>query len=105
MSRQANTVTYGVDQGLLILVTDTTVEETGVNAGELYEFVSSWPALVRWGADDASIADGGFDFCVPAGQAIRARVPNGDTALNVIELSAESHASATMLMSLVSEEV
>ena len=100
-----STLTYKPDAGLEVLVTATTVEETGVNAGELYEFVSTDPCLVRWGTDDASAADAGFDFCVPANFPIRARVPNGITAVNIIEASTASAATAACFLSQVEEVV
>ena len=80
-----------------------TVEQTALIGGELYEFVASDPCLCRWGADDATIADGGFDFAVPANFPIRARVPFSITAINVIEASAASAATAVLLMSKIAD--
>jgi len=105
MSGQINTATYAPDAGLEVLLGATTVEETGVNAGELWEFVSTVCCLARWGTDNASAADAGFDFAIPANQAIRARVPNGVTAVNIIEASTQSDAADVCFMSLVREEV
>ncbi len=96
MSNQTN---YATDGGLLVLITAASVEQTGLKAGEVYEFVASWPCVVRWGADDATIADGGFDFACPAGSVIRATCPYGDAAVNVLEASAESNTDATLLIS------
>ncbi len=92
---------YAKDSGKLVLITAATVEQTGLTAGRTYEFVASWPCVCRWGADDASIADGGFDFAIPAGGTVRAICPSGDSAINVIEASSESNAAATLLISEV----
>lgn len=98
---EANRLDYFADSGLLILIGAATVEQTGFKPGQLYEFVATDPCLCRWGAADAAIADAGFDFAVPAGAAIRAFCPAGDTALNVIEASSASAGSATLLVSRV----
>jgi hypothetical protein len=92
-------INYKTDGGLLVLIGAATVEQTGLVSGEIYEFVASWPCLCRWGADDASIADGGFDFAVPAGGMVVSQCPEGVTAINVIELSAESNAAAALAIS------
>ncbi len=92
---------YVIDDGQLILIGAATVEQTGFEAGETYEFVASDPCLCRWGAGDATIADGGFTFCVPANLPIRAVCPSGISAVNVIELSAASAATAALAVSKV----
>ena len=92
---------YVVDGGLLILIGAATVEQTGMLPGETYAFLATDPAVCRWGADDASAADGGFDFLVPPGILVFAVCPSGDTAINVIELSAASAATAAMGVSRV----
>jgi hypothetical protein len=97
---------YATDGGLLVLVGAATVEQTGMKPGRTYEFVMSdtngVTALCRWGADDASIADGGFDFAVPSGAVVRAVCPTGDSAINVIEAEAGATATAALLISEVS---
>lgn len=98
---EANRLDYFAQGGLLILIGAATVEQTGMLPGQLYEFVATDPCLCRWGADDASIADAGFDFAVPAGAVIRAFCPTGDTAINVIEASDASAATAVLLISKV----
>lgn len=95
-----NGTDYSTDSGLVILIGATTVEQTGILPGETYEFLASDPCVCRWGADDASAADGGFDFVV--GHVIsRVRCPAGVTAINVIELSAASAATAVLAISRV----
>lgn len=98
---QPNRLDYFPQGGLLVLITAATVEQTGMLPGALYEFVASDPCLCRWGADNATIADGGFDFAVPAGAVIRAYCPVGDTAINVIEATSASDGAATLLISRV----
>jgi len=95
---------YERDGGLLVLVGAATVEQTGMTAGRTYEFVAhDAAALVRWGAGDASIADGGFDFCVPQNAAIRSVCPASVTAVNVIEANAASVATATLTIAHVEQ--
>jgi len=88
---------YARDGGLLVLLGAATVEQTGMVAGRTYEFAADdGAALIRWGAGDASIADGGFDFCVPRNCTVRSTCPAGVTAVNVIEANAGSVATATL---------
>ncbi len=87
---------YTVDGGLIVLIGAATVEQTGFSAGQTYEFLASDPCLCRWGAGDATIADGGFDFACPAGSIIRAVCPSGDSAINVIEMTSASDGAATL---------
>ena len=90
---------YAVDGGTIILITAATVEQTGMRAGATYDFVATGgTALCRWGAGDATIADGGFDFAVPPGVVVSAICQTGDTAINVIE--AESGSSATAVLAI-----
>lgn len=96
---------YVADGGLVVLLGASTVEQTGLTAGETYEFTATGgTAIVRWGAADASAADAGFDFAVPPGAVIRARVPTGDTAVNIIEAEAGSTATAVVTMARVNAE-
>lgn len=88
--------------GLLIAIGDTTVEQTGMLPGELYQFTAiGGMALCRWGASDAAIADAGFDFAVPPGAVVRSRCPAATTAINVIESDAGSIATATLAVARV----
>ena len=87
--------------GFVILVGATGVEQTGLTAGALYEFVATWPCVCRWDTTDAAPTDGAFTFAVPANHPIRVRCPTGNTLLNVEEASAESHASAALFLSVV----
>ena len=102
-SYASQSASYYIDGGVIVLITSATVEQTGMVAGRTYEFVAiDGGALCRWGADDASIADGGFDFAVPKnGNAIRAVCPAGDTAINVIESDGGSVATAVLCISEV----
>ena len=96
---------YVANGGLVILLGASTVEQTGLTAGETYEFTATGgTALVRWGADDASIADAGFDFAVPASCVVRARVPTGDSAVNIIEAEAGSTGTAIVTMARLNAE-
>ena len=95
--------TYVAEGGLLVALGAATVEQTGMLPGHTYEFVASAPALARWGADDASSADGGFDFVIPANTPVRAVCPAGDTAINIIEANADSSANATVHIARVSQ--
>jgi hypothetical protein len=92
---------YVPEGGLLVALGAATVEQTGMLPGHTYEFVASAPALARWGADDASIADGGFDFTLPANTPVRSICPAGDTAINIIEANADSSANATVTIARV----
>lgn len=105
MSAPSNSGQYKRAGGLLVLLGAATVEQTGMVAGRTYEFVTAGDsgdtALVRWGADDASIADGGFDFAVPVGAVIRSVCPAGVTAVNIIEAEAGTSATAAVLIAEV----
>lgn len=91
---------YKRDAGLLVLLGAATVEQTGMVAGRVYEFAAQGGgALVRWGAGDATIADGGFDFLVPGGGVVRSTCPAGVTAVNIIESDAGSIATAVVCIS------
>lgn len=95
---------YAAGGGLLVLLGASTVEQTGMLPGHVYEFVSTGgTALCRWGASDAAIADGGFDFSVPPGAVVRARCPTGTTAINIIEAEAGSTATAVVTIARVKE--
>lgn len=98
----SKSASYAIDGGDIVLLGAATVEQTGLVAGRTYEFVVvGGLALFRWGADDASIADGGFDFAVPEGAVVRSVCPDGDTAINVIEGDGSSTATAAVFISLV----
>jgi len=102
-------MTYPADEqtdkalgGQLILITAASVEQTGLLPGALYEFTAhGGGALCRWDTTAATIADGGFTFCVSAGETKRVRCPAGNTLLNVIEMDADSAAAATLILSEV----
>ncbi len=101
-----NGTRYVAGGGLLILLGAATVEQTGLLPGAKYEFKSAdGNALIRWGTEDASAADGGFDFCVRRnGDSIRAMCPPGITAVNVIEATVDSSATAAVLMSRIDNQ-
>ncbi len=109
MPSPSKSASYIADGGLLVLLGAATVEQTGMVAGRTYEFVVSSAgtagagsaALCRWGAADASIADGGFDFAVPSGSGVRSVCPAGITAINIIEAEGGTVATAVVLISEV----
>lgn len=90
--------------GIKIAVGATTVEITTMKPGRRYLLVHSTggdaattqsPGCVgRWSASDASSANGGFDFAIPAGGWLEI-VAQG-TTLNVIEMDATSAATAAL---------
>jgi hypothetical protein len=93
---------YIRDGGKLVLLGAATVEQTGLIAGNTYEFTAvGGTALLRWGADDATIADGGFDFALSPGNTIKAVCPAGDSAINIIEAEAGTTATAAVLIAQV----
>ena len=101
MSEQA----YKALGGQLILITAASVEQAGLLPGALYEFTASGGgALCRWDTTAATIADGGFTFCIAPGDTKRVRNPAGNTLLNVIEMDADSAAAATLIMTEVVPE-
>ena len=86
---------YVAGGGLIVALGATTVEQTGMLPGWLYEFTTmGGHALMRWGASDASAADAGFDFAVSPGGVVRAVCPTNITAINIIEADAQSVATA-----------
>lgn len=88
--------------GVLILITAASVEQTGLVGGTFYEFTAvGGMALCRWDTTAATIADGGFTFCVPEGERLVVQNPVGNTLLNVIEASGDSAAAATLILSVV----
>ncbi len=109
MPAPSQSASYVAAGGLLVLLGAATVEQTGLVAGRTYEFTVSSAgtagagggALARWGASDASIADGGFDFAIPSGSAIRSVCPAGITAINIIEAEGGTVATAVVLISEV----
>lgn len=89
-----------------VVFSDVTAEQTGMIPGRLYRFTAiGGQALVRWGADDATAADGGYDFAVVPGDAVVTRCPEGTTAFNVIESDAGSIATATLIAAAIDEGV
>lgn len=89
---------YFLSGGILVLIGATSVEDTNFKAGETYDFTATGgTALCKWGPDNATIADGGFDFAVPPGAVVRATCPTGISALNVIEGEAGSTATAVLV--------
>ncbi len=103
MSTPSSSGVYVTGGTLLILITAASVEQTGFIAGRTYEAVAiDGGALVKYGTDAATIADGGFDFAVPKnGPPMRFVMPAGVTLLNVIESDAGSVATAVLLISEV----
>lgn len=90
--------------GLNIAIGATTVEQTGIVPGATYMFVARLgAACVAWGADDATVADGGFDFAVPVDGVVFAQAPEGITAVNVIEAEDGSDADAVLLVARVAD--
>ncbi len=101
MSTPSTSGTYVLGGGILILITAASVEQTGLTAGRTYEAVAiDGGALVKYGTDAATIADGGFDFAVPKNGG-PVRFVMVDTILNVIESDSASVATAVLLISEV----
>lgn len=98
--------------GIKVAVGATTVEITSLLPGRRYMVVhsaggdaavtQSGGAVVRWGADDASSANGGFDFAIPAGGIVLVRAPG--TTANVIEMDNTSAATAALYFCLIGDE-
>lgn len=87
---------FDEDEGKVILITDTTVEQAGFVIGRDYYFVARGGlALCRWGTDAASSADDGFDFAVSA-SSVTLVVRATQVALNVIEAESSSTATAVL---------
>ena len=88
--------------GLIIALSDTGVEQTGMIPGAVYEFVAvGGSAVARWDTTTAAASDGGFTFFIPQNTPIRVRCPLGNTLLNVIEANADSTAAAVVLAVIV----
>ena len=98
-----NGTTYAVDGGFIVLLGAITVEQTGMLPGETYEFKAfDGNALCRWGTDAASAADGGFDFGVRRnGDVVRVLCPAGITAINIIEATVDSSATAAVAIARI----
>lgn len=99
MSIEDDGKTYVALAGLVVLIGDASVEQTGMKAGVEYEFVATDPCVCRWDTTDAAPADGGFTFAVPANVPVRYVCPSGNTLLNVEEASAASAATAVLMIS------
>ena len=88
--------------GLVVLITAASVEETGMEGGAEYEMSAiGGIALCRWDTTAAAASDGGFTFVVAPGMPKRIKCPTGNTLLNVIEASADSSATAVLVISKV----
>jgi hypothetical protein len=83
------------DAGIKVAVGATTVEITSLSPGKVYQLNSvGGNALVRVGADDASSANGGFDFCVNDFTQMHWKATS--TTINVIEADTTSAATAAL---------
>ena len=90
--------------GLIIALSDSAVEETGLLPGRLYEITCvGGHALCRFDTTSASAADGGFTFAVGA-TPLRVRCPTGNNLLNAIEASADTATAAQLCVCLIAEE-
>ena len=103
MSTPSTSGVYVAGGALLVLITSASVEQTGLVAGRTYEAVAiDGGALIKYGTDAATIADGGFDFAVPKNAPpMRFVMPAGVTLINVIESDGGSVATAVLLISEV----
>ena len=100
MSRNDQETTYKALGGQVVLITASSVEQTGLLPGALYEMTAvGGHALCRWDTTAAAATDGSFTFAVSPGNPVRVRCPAGNTLLNVIEASADSAAAATLILS------
>lgn len=93
-------------KGRLIAVATAAAADTGFLSGRLYRIsmmgaagVSSMAAC-RWGANDPTVADGGFDFAITTNEPLYVRVPTGTTELRAIRAVA---VDATLLAQLIDE--
>ena len=103
MSTPSSSGVYVEGGALLVLITVASVEQAGLVPGRTYEALAIGAgALVKYGTDAATIADGGFDWAVSKnGPPMRFVMPAGVTLINVIESDDTSSASAILLISEV----
>ena len=102
-SGRSDPVAFVQDAGIKVAIGATTVEITSLTAGERYRLsAQGGGAAVRIGADDASSANGGFDFAVLNGESVYVR--GLGTTINVIELDATSDAAAALYIQRVSSD-
>jgi len=91
---------YQAIGGFVVLLGATSVEQTGLEAGRVYEFsVTGGTALCRWDTTAAAASDGSFTFAVVPNTYLRVKCPIANTLLNVIE--AETGSTATAVLTLV----
>lgn len=94
--------TYEPLGGVSVVISDASVEQTGLEPGASYDFVATGgTALCRWDTTAATAADGGYTFAVPPGTVVRVRNPADNTLLNVIEAEAGSTATAILTFAKV----
>jgi hypothetical protein len=94
--------TFKEDAGIKVAVGATTVEITSLLPGKEYQLNAvGGDALIRVGADDASSANGGFDFIVSQYSQMHWR--SRGTTINVIEADATSAATAALYISEVDD--
>ena len=99
---KAGSEEYEALGGLVVLITASSVEQTGLIAGAIYELSAiGGIALCRWDTTAAAASDGGFTFAVADGETKRVRNPDSNTLLNVIEADASSSATAVLVISRV----
>ena len=93
MSSPSQSGQYVIGATKYVLITAASVEQTGFIVGRTYEAAANGGgALIKFGTDAATIADGGFDFCVPDNAVVRFVAQS--TLVNVIEQDATSGAGA-----------
>jgi len=98
--QKVGTEEYQALGGFVVLLGAVSVEQTGLEAGRVYEFtVTGGTALCRWDTTAAAATDGSFTFSVVPNTNIRVKCPIGNTLLNVIE--AETGSTATAVLTLV----
>jgi hypothetical protein len=92
------------DAGIKVAIGATTVEITNLRPGTIYQLAAvGGDALIREGADDASSANGGFDFCV--NQYTQCHWQARSTTINVIEADATSDAAAALYISRMADDL
>ena len=86
--------------GLIVLLSNVAVEQTGLVIGRTYQFtVVGGVALVRLDTTAAAASDGSFDFAVVPGQIVYAVART--TFCNIIELDTSSSATAALTIAEV----
>ena len=83
--------------GLVAVISDADVEQTGFKIGSYYRLTAGEAGGVgRWGATEATAADGGFDFALAPNESIV--VVATAAALSIKEFSSASASTALLFI-------